>query len=140
MIQRIQSVWLFLSAIMVWLTWKLPVYTGIIVTENTNTNIQTLNGNYDWLNNLLTMGSGVLTFAAIFHFKNRKLQIRFAAASILVQVALITRYVIIVNEKFTSGTYSLTSALIGISVIFSIQAIRSILRDQKILAESDRLR
>jgi hypothetical protein len=140
MIQRIQSIWLFLSAIMVWLTWRLPVYTGIMVTENTNVNIQTLNGNYDWLNNLLTMGSGVLTFAAIFLFKNRKLQIRFAAASILVQVALITRYVIIVNEKFSSGTYSLTSALIGISVIFSIQAIRSILRDQKILAESDRLR
>lgn len=138
MIQRIQSVWLFLSAVMVWLTWKLPVYTGIIVTENSN--IQTINGNYDWLNNLLTMGSGVLTFAAIFLFKNRKLQIRFAAASILLQVALITRYIIIVNEKFSSGTYSLTSALIGISVIFSIQAIRSILRDQKILAESDRLR
>lgn len=140
MIQRIQSVWLFLSAIMVWLTWKLPVYTGMMVTENSNTNIQTINGNYDWLNNLLTMGSGVLTFAAIFLFKNRKLQIRFAAASILVQVALITRYIIIVNNKFSSGTYSLTSALIGISVIFSIQAIRNILRDQKILAESDRLR
>jgi len=140
MIQRIQSVWLFLSAVMVWLTWKLPVYTGIMVTENTNANIQTLNGNYDWLNNLLTMGSGVLTFAAIFLFKNRKLQIRFAAASILLQMALITRYIIVVNEKFSSGTYSLTSALIGISVIFSIQAIRSILRDQKILAESDRLR
>ncbi len=140
MIQRIQSIWLFLSAIMVWLTWKLPVYTGIMVTENTNVNIQTLNGNYDWLNNLLTMGSGVLTFAAIFLFKNRKLQIRFAAASILVQVALITRYIIIVNNKFSSGTYSLTSALIGISVIFSMQAIRSVLRDQKMLAESDRLR
>jgi hypothetical protein len=140
MIQRIQSVWLFLSAVTVWLTWKLPVYTGAMIAENTNTSNQMLNGNYDWLNNLLTMGSGVLTFAAIFLYKNRKLQIRFAAASILVQVALISRYIIIVNEKFSSGTYSLTSALIGISVIFSIQAIRSILRDQKLLAESDRLR
>jgi hypothetical protein len=140
MIQRIQSIWLLLAAILVWLTWKLPFYTGLQTNDVQPVAIITLNGGFDWMTNLLTIGSGVLAFASIFLFKNRKLQIRFTSVALLLQLLLVVRYILIIQENFQSGTVSLTAALIAISMVLLIQAIRSIRRDQQLLEETDRLR
>jgi hypothetical protein len=140
MIQRIQTIWLLLAAILVCLTWKLPVYTGLPINGAQPISISTLNGGFDWLTNFLTMGSGVLAFAAIFLFKNRKLQIRFTVVALLLQVLLVARYILIIRDDFQSGTVSLTAALIAISLFLLIQAIRCIRRDQHLLEETDRLR
>lgn len=140
MIQRIQSIWLLLAALLVWLTWKLPFYTGIQINDVQPGVFSTLNGGYDWLTNLLTIGSGVLAFAAIFLFKNRGLQTRFSAAALLLQITLVVRYLQLVQNNFQSGTYSLTAVLIALSMVLLVQAIRNIRRDQRLLEESDRLR
>ena len=140
MIQRIQSIWLLLAAILVCLTWKLPFYTGLQTSDVQPVAINTLNGGFDWMTNLLTIGSGVLALAAIFLFKNRKIQIRFTVVALLLQGLLVVRYILIIRENFQSGTVSLTAALIAISMVLLIQAIRSIRRDQQLLEETDRLR
>jgi hypothetical protein len=140
MIQRIQSIWLLLAAMLVCLTWKLPFYTGMSISDVQPTGITTLNGGFDWLTNLLTIGSGVLALAAIFLFKNRTLQIRFTVVALLLQVLLVARYILIIRDNFQSGTVSLTAALIAISMVLLIQAIRSIRRDQQLLEETERLR
>jgi hypothetical protein len=131
---------LLLAALLVWLTWKLPFYTGKEINDVLPADISTLNGGYDWMTNLLTIGSGVLAFAAIFLYKNRGLQIRFSAAALLSQILLVVRYLQLVQNNFKSGTYSLTAIFIALSMVLLVQAIRNIRRDQRLLEETDRLR
>ena len=143
MIQRMQTIWLLLAAVLAFAGLKFSVYSGNIMQELTQQSglkiFQEINGMYHWGLNISTVATGVLALVSIFMFRNRKLQIRFCWITILLEIAVLLQYYFAV-KKFAEGNISLT-ALIQPAILFAlIMAISGIRKDEKIISESDRLR
>jgi hypothetical protein len=137
MIQRIQSVWLLLAAVCVFLTYKLPFYTG--ANAKAAGTVYELNGRENFLLILATFITGALAAAVIFLYKNRTLQLRLCVLGILLEAVLIFLYYREV-QAFTSGTYALWAMLHSVVIICFVLAARAINKDEKLIKESDRLR
>jgi hypothetical protein len=136
MIQRIQSVWLLLAAVCVFLTYKLPFYTG----TNAKGLVQySLTGTENFLLMLTTFLTGALAVLILFLYKKRTLQLRLCVLGILLEAVLIFLYYREV-QTFTSGTYALWTILHTMAVLCFVLAAKGINKDEKILKESDRLR
>lgn len=137
MIQRIQSVWLLVAAICVFVSFKLPFYIG---THPKYPGVAyELKGTESFLLMLVTILTGALAAIIIFLFRNRKLQLRLCVLGILLEALLIFLYYQQVRQ-FTSGTYALWAILHSIAVICFVLAARGINKDEKLIKESDRLR
>ncbi|AHF17638.1 DUF4293 domain-containing protein [Niabella soli] len=140
MIQRKQTLWLLLSLICAVLTFEFPFYNGTVIngTEGvTGAEITALDN--IWLL-LLTSGIILLGAAAIFLYKNRKLQLRLTFIGLLASLGLIALYVRYMENFEPGGRISLTALLtLGIVVGFFL-AQRGIRRDQKLIKDLDRLR
>jgi hypothetical protein len=136
MLQRIQSVWLFLAAVAAFASLKLPYYSG---TNKLGVPGYNLEGTENFPIMLLTIAVGVLALITIFLYSNRKLQLRLCILGILLEALLIFLYY---NEikHYMGGTYSLTALLQGLVVLFFFLAARGISNDNKIIRESNRLR
>lgn len=136
MIQRIQSVWLLLGSIAIFLTLRLSFYSGLLISKNEYHSILP-NDNLFML--ILTCGLGTLLLVNIFLFKNRTLQFRICIISLIVE-ALILLLTFKQIEKFSKGSFDIWS-LLHIVVIFSIiKATISIYKDEKLIKDSNRLR
>lgn len=140
MIQRIQSVWLFLAAVAALLTLKLPVYSGnkMTGTDPAKQWVELTAVNH-FIILILTIAVAVGALMVIFLYKNRKLQLRFTLSGLLLSVLVQVLYY---NESryFTEGNFNLT-ALIALSIpVFLILALRGIYKDEKLVQQSDRLR
>ena len=75
MIQRIQTVWLFLAVIFAALTYKFPFYTGNIIGKDNVQRFLSLNATSNFILLILTAGFIAGTTAIIFMYKNRKQQL-----------------------------------------------------------------
>lgn len=135
MIQRIQTIWLLLAAICVFLTIQFPLYSG---TTANNVFVE-LNGQYNLLLLIITVAVGILSAVTIFLFKNRKLQVRLAIVALIVQIGALALYISQL-KNFTSGNFALGSVLSFAVIIFLIMAIVAINKDQKLVKSLDRLR
>ncbi len=139
MIQRIQSVWLFLSAVFAGLSFRFPFYSG-------NTSILDNQG----LVNGLTASSHILLlfFTAvlvagcvviIFLFRNRKLQLRLTIGAILLSIINLVIYFTQI-KKYVSGTISITAIFSFVIPLLLLLAARGIWKDEKLVKSLDRLR
>jgi len=88
---------------------------------------------------LTTVVVGGLAFFTIFLFKKRQVQIWLCVLGIVLEAVLIFLYYREV-QTFSKGTYSLTAILHSIIVISFFLAARGIVKDQRLVKESDRLR
>lgn len=136
MIQRIQSIWLLLASACAFLTIKLPFYSG---TNFKGVYSYPLTGSENYLLLGVTIAVGIIAFINIFLFKKRGIQIFICVLGILTEGALIYLY-FMESLKFSQGTYSLTSILHILVLIFFTLAIRGIRKDDKLIKDSDRLR
>ncbi|MBP6023583.1 DUF4293 domain-containing protein [Ferruginibacter sp.] len=136
MIQRIQSVWLLLAAICLFLTYKLPFYVG---TNAKGTVEYNLTGTENFLLMLVTFLTGALAAVTIFLFKKRILQLRLCVLGIVIEALLIFLYYTEV-KTFTTGTYALWAILHSVVVISFFLAAKAINKDEKLIKDSDRLR
>lgn len=136
MLQRIQTIWLFLAAVCVFLGLQFPFYVG---TNKENIPSYTLNGTETIALIAVTAMVGMIALIAIFLYKNRKLQLRLCVGGLLLQAVLLFLYY---NElkTFVGGTYALTALLQAAALLFFFLAARGISNDQKIIRESNRLR
>ncbi len=138
MLQRIQTIWLFLASACAFISLKVPFYNG---TRSDATLPNKLLGTDNFYLMLLTIAIGVIALITIFLYSNRKLQIRLCLLNILLEGLLIFLYY---KQTITfvagSGTYSLTAILQVLILIFLFLAIRGINNDNKIIKESNRLR
>jgi hypothetical protein len=110
--------------------------------EELSTSVKTftqLNGMYNIITNVLTVSIGVLSFIAIFLYTNRKIQIRTILIAMFLELLLMFEYETCI-KKFAEGNYTIGSFLQLLVMIFFLIALRGIRKDQKIVAESDRLR
>ena len=139
MIQRIQTVWLFLSALFAALTYKFPFYTGNIIDKTNVQHYEKLVASSNFLVLIFTAGLVAGTIAIMFMYKNRKQQMWLTATAAGLSIINIILYF---NElkKFTSGNMSLTAVLVLAIPVFLLLAINGIWKDEKLVKSLDRLR
>ncbi|HKC34428.1 MAG TPA: DUF4293 domain-containing protein [Chitinophagaceae bacterium] len=139
MIQRIQTVWLFLSALFAALTYKFPFYTGNIINKENVQRYEKLVASSNFLVLIFTAGLIAGTIAIMFMYKNRKQQMWLTVAATGLSIINIILYFTEL-KNFTSGNMSLTAVLALAIPVFLLLAINGIWKDEKLVKSLDRLR
>ena len=137
MLQRIQTIWLFLAAVCIFLTLKFSTYSG---TNKEMVSPYFLKGTENLMLMFVTIATGIIPLVAVFLYTQRKLQLRMAILAILLQTGLIYLYYREVETFIGKGAISLTAALHVLALIFLFLAIRGISADEKLIKDSNRLR
>ena len=139
MIQRIQTIWLFLAALFAGLTYKFPFYTGNVINKENVHLYEKLVASSNFLVLIFTAALVGGTIYTIFMYKNRKQQIWLTVAAAGLSIINIILYFSEL-KKFTSGSMSLTSVFALAIPVFLVFAINGILKDEKLVKSLDRLR
>lgn len=139
MIQRIQSVWLFLAVLFAALTYKFPFYTGNIIGKDNIQRYLELTAASNFILLILTAGFIAGTTAIIFLYKNRRQQLWLTVVAACLSIINLVIYFYEV-KKFLSGNMSLTAILAFALPILLILAINGIRKDEKLIRSLDRLR
>ena len=127
---------MLLAAIVVFLTLKFSFYSGTLAAGNV---YHELIAN-DYLPLLiLTGGLGTGIMINIFLYKNRKLQSRILLLALVLEGTIIFLYVQ-QTGKFSTGSFTIWSALHIVVVVSLLFAARGVLKDAKIIKDSNRLR
>lgn len=149
MIQRIQSVYLFLAAVLsiVCLCMRIGVYDDGITVASRVYNLFSISANGDysfsqWPLFVILLLSAAIGIYAIFAYSNRKLQ---AALCIFSVLLIVGWYIVFVVLAFTASTDksfspSLSVALPVLSIVFYILACRGIKSDERLVRAADRIR
>lgn len=143
MIQRKQSIWLLLAAVLAFLSLKLPVYTGNIL-DATNTKVfvnhtLTAGVKHGVLLIVLTAILGTLCLVSIFLYKNRNTQIYLCL--ILTILSLLNLFLYYQQTKvFVDGAFAIT-ALVVLAIPFcTLLAAKGIYKDEQLVKSLDRIR
>jgi hypothetical protein len=139
MIQRIQTVWLFLAALFAALTYKFPFYTGNVLNKENVQVFEKLVASSSFLVLIFTAALIGGTIYTIFMYKNRMQQIWLTVAAAGLSIINIFLYFSEL-KKFTSGSMSLTSVFALAIPVFLLLAINGIWKDEKLVKSLDRLR
>ena len=156
MLQRIQTLYLFIVVIAMSLTLFLPSMKAIS-PEEIDYALSTLHGLYPieeggfHLNGVtmwLTITNVVILLIAlvtIFMYKWRVIQMRFSSFNMVLLIGyyaifFFTRYVILQQNPMTSTTFSWPIILPLISAILTYLALRAIAKDEALVRSLDRLR
>ncbi len=140
MLQRIQSIWLLLAAACSFVSLKITFYAGNLIAEQSTTNsIGSFSEIKGMDNPILTTAVGVMCLISIFLYKNRKQQIKFCITAFFIEISLLFFYFFL-TKTFKEGTLAIGAVIHLLIIIFIILAIAGIRKDNKIIAESDRLR
>jgi hypothetical protein len=139
MIQRIQTVWLFLAALFAALTYKFPFYSGNVINKENVQRFEKLLASSNFLVLILTAGLVAGTIIIIFMYKNRKQQMWLAAVAAGLSIINIVLYFTEL-KKFISGNMSLTAVFALAIPVFLLLAINGIWKDEKLVKSLDRLR
>jgi len=139
MIQRIQTIWLFLAALFAALTYKFPFYTGNVLNKENVQVFEKLVASSSFLVLIFTAALIGGTIYTIFMYKNRKQQIWLTVAAAGLSIINIILYFSEL-KKFTSGSMSLTSVFALAIPVFLLLAINGIWKDEKLVKSLDRLR
>jgi len=140
MIQRIQTIWLLLAATCSFVSLKITFYAGNLIAEGTTSNSVGAFSQITGMDNpILTTAVGVMSLICIFLYKNRKQQIKFCIAAFFIEISLLIFYYFL-TKTFKEGTLAIGAGIHLLIIIFILLAIAGIRKDNKIIAESDRLR
>jgi peptidoglycan/LPS O-acetylase OafA/YrhL len=136
MIQRVQTLWMILAAIIIFLTIKLPFYSGTLAATNTYHEMLATD---NFLILILTSALGTGVVIDIFLYKQRSIQFRILIVAILAECLVIFLYI---NEikKYATGNYGIWSVLHLLVIVFLTMAAKGIYNDSKLIKESNRLR
>jgi len=155
MLQRIQSIYLFLAGLAIFALYLFPLAHNVYV-GGTPINI-TVTGTYQDVSgqqqikdhfvalSAVTAIMGIIPLIIIFLFKNRKQQIALCYSAILVIIGY--SFWIAQTAKSVTGGVTLAASNFGIglflcpvSILLLILAIKNIQRDEKLIKSADRLR
>ncbi|MCF0198617.1 MAG: DUF4293 domain-containing protein [Bacteroidaceae bacterium] len=148
MIQRLQSIYLLISAILQVICLSLPL--GRLVGENGeqmgqlyNLLLRSVTGEASfspWALFALLLTSATLTFIDIFLFKKRALQMRVASFTCILLLGYYAYLAFFVWNIEASYTPSITAAFPFVAIVLNYLAFRGILRDELLVKSLDRLR
>jgi hypothetical protein len=149
MIQRIQSVWFLLAALLSALL-MMDWYTGYVYKADVPSGIGSVVSYLRVTNHfpslLLAVAMIILPLITIFFFKDRKRQRSLGLLSVLLAIAFIAVSLMrIENFKNTSpmpkdGSYQAGMVIPAIVIVFLMFAISGIRKDDKLVKSMDRLR
>ena len=139
MIQRVQSIWLFLAAAACFLTLKLPFYNGNVVQSDQTRRFEHLTAMSNIVLMILTFLLGIGIVILIFLFKDRKLQLKLTMLAVVLSVVNIVLFFSQI-KKFVEGSFDLTSPIVFMVPVFLILATRGIYKDEKLIKSLNRLR
>jgi hypothetical protein len=139
MLQRIQTIWLLLSATCGLLTFKYAFFSGNLIDEHQTKVFQELNSGSSILILLVSALVIIFSLIALLLYKNRKLQLRVNLVAIILSILNILLYYL-QAKKFTEGNYNLTAILAIAIPVLLILAARGIYKDEKLVKSLDRLR
>lgn len=150
MIQRIQSVWLLVAALLSACVFMLNILSINYVDPATGTEIT--KGvkllEYSYVLALLAIVLVALPLVAIFMFKNRKRQVNMALLSIVLNIGFIAFHLTFIKDHYLntlkipaqSTSYGIASFLPVAAIVFLVMAISGIRKDEKLVRSADRLR
>jgi glucan phosphoethanolaminetransferase (alkaline phosphatase superfamily) len=150
MLQRIQSIWLLLAALISALL-LMDWYTGYVyhadVLSGLAMNAEILKVTAHFPSLLIALVMIVLPLMAIFMYKNRKRQRMMILVSILSCISFISVNLMHI-ENFknktapapANGSYDAGSVVPVVVIIFLILAMRGVNKDEKLVKSMDRLR
>ncbi len=136
MIQRVQTIWMILAAIAIFLTLKLPFYSGTLLTDNS---FDSLIATDNFILMVLTCALGSALVINIFLFKHRTLQFRICIIAILTELLLLFLYYR-QTKLYSNGSLDLWAIFHLVTIIALIFAARGIYKDEKLIKDSNRLR
>jgi TctA family transporter len=152
MIQRVQTIWLFLASLTLFMLLLLPIVSNV---NNGNEFWVMVSGLYQqaakgsikveaFLGLMIsTIGVAALTFANIFTFNNRTLQKRICNVVIILIVGL-SFWMSQVAQKIPGGlaeaSYNIGAFMPILAIIFCFLAMRGIRNDELLIKSADRLR
>jgi len=156
MIQRIQTVWLFIAAVAMGATYFLPLasvygqsdvlhlYTYKIISDVPDS-VSPFPDYFLWPLLTLAVLIFILSVTAIFLFKNRRRQlnmVRFAIIAVILMIALFFFYYEKELAAAATGVvgYETGAYMPVVSFVFLILAYRGIMHDEKLIRSADRLR
>ncbi len=141
MIQRVQTIWLLIAAISVFLTLKFSFYSGTLlkgtlVSQNSFHSVQATD---NFILMVLTCALGSALIINIFLFKHRMLQFRICIIAILLEMLILFLYYR-QTKLYSNGTIDIWAIFHLVTIIALILAARGIYKDEKLIKDSNRLR
>jgi hypothetical protein len=135
MIQRQQSLWLLLSTVCAFFSYKFPFYTGQLKTGI----YEEMDGASNFFLLVLTGISMLLSLITIFLYRERKNQLKFAIAGAILALIILIIYIYGIGG-YQLGNLSFT-CLFAIAILAGyIMAARGIWKDEKLVKSLDKLR
>lgn len=138
MLQRIQTIWLLLAAVLSFITLRFPVYNGNKTVDGVN-EYNMLSATSSLFLIILAVATGLIAFVTLFLYKNRSMQLKLCFAGLLLYILSGALYYAQI-KSFAEGAFSLWSVLYFFIPVCFILAMTGIHRDQKLVKSIDRLR
>ena len=139
MIQRKQTLWLLMVAVVSLLSIKLPVYNGNLTDAAGVKLWKELNASSTILLTLVCGAVAAIALVAIFLYKNRPLQLRLVLVNLILSSVLLVLY-FFEARNYLEGGYALSALLPLSAPVFLILAATRIRKDEKLVKSLDRLR
>jgi hypothetical protein len=142
MIQRVQTIWLLIAAIAIFVTLKFSFYSGTLINTGTLVSkdlFDSLVATDNFLIMVLTCALGSAIVINIFLFKHRTLQFRICIIALLVEFLILFLYYR-QTKLYTKGTLDLWAIFHLVVIVALIFAARGIYKDEKLIKDSNRLR
>ncbi len=140
MIQRLQSLWLFVAALLAFSTLRLSFFSGNTMVDNVK-QFQRFTAMNSLVIMILTVGVAVASIIAIFLYKDRKLQLKITLPVFIISLLIVFLYFQKIDNFIpTDWSYDLGSLIAAAIPIFLMMAIYRIYKDEKLVKSADRLR
>ena len=141
MIQRVQTIWLLIASIAVFLTLKFAFYSGTLLngTLVSQNSFHSLVATDNFILMVLTCALGSALIINIFLFKHRTLQFRICIVAILLEFLILFLYYR-QTKFYSNGTLDVWAIFHLVTIIALILAARGIYKDEKLIKDSNRLR
>jgi hypothetical protein len=133
MIQRIQTIWLFLASAAAFSILRFPFY------YTPTPQALEINGSSQYSTLISLAFSACLSFISIFLYGNRMLQLKVVLVNFLL-TGLIGFFIYKVVIAHPGGGFTLPSAVLFLLPILQIMAVIRIYKDEHMVKASDRLR
>lgn len=135
MIQRIQTIWLLIAAVLGFASLKTAFFIGSITTEPANhlTGMSNV-----WLMISTIVGATVAALS-IFLYKNRPLQLKLVLLALGISLLTIGLYYLEINKYAVGGLALWCVVVIAIPVVLILATI-GIYKDEQLVKSTDRLR
>jgi glucan phosphoethanolaminetransferase (alkaline phosphatase superfamily) len=152
MIQRIQTIWLFLATLVILLLLLIPIVTEqangtdywVVATGLYQKNKLGISKMESFLPLIIcTIATALISLANIFNYTNRKLQKKLVLVNIIFILGL-SFWIFEAAEKIPGGidhaSYNLGAFFPLLALLFQFLALRGINQDEKLVRSADRLR